>query len=540
MKPGSVIIANKTVFLCVKKNNWRVVKASGLGAAYTDEDIREMDGTHVFDVALNQLEDRDLSELISEARSAVKGTAPIEAPKEAPKASARKEEPEAPLAPIAAPPQPRPPKGREVSLEDGQELLLRYGGDERANFPLVEEGFYRIPESNWEEIKKKLDRLVRKATKLGLPAPEIKVVREEYAPVFVQGPGWFYYTGGIWKSIVLEVHDTIVRLPNWEFCATIDHYGADGKLQAGNLIRTAPGYHGAIPTAYRSGKPTCDHCNTVRPRNHTYVVKGPEGFRRIGRSCLADYIGDANAERILTAGDIQREIQEMFYGEDEEGYRRGESTVGAGIFLALVSALIRLRGWIKRSGDREEGVMPTADEAWYRVFSKKPLPRIMEEVDFDNAKKAIAWAKAIPENSSDYLHNIRVIAHEPYWGARLIGYGASIMTAWQRTLEQKVESTSFLGEVGDKIGGKDKKRKHPPLPARILSVKPYNSDFGVTTYIRMAVTAPQGTCNCLWKASGSFDVRVGERYMLSGSIKELKQDKGSPETVLTRCTLEKV
>jgi hypothetical protein len=255
---------------------------------------------------------------------------------------------------------------------------------------------------------------------------------------------------------------------------------------------------------------------------------------------LADYIGDQSAERVLTAGDIQFEIQQMLGSESEEGYRRGEDSVNAGTFLALVSALIRLRGWVKRSG-HEEGTMPTADEAWFRIFSKKPQPRIMEDRDFENAKKAIAWAKAIPEGSNEYMHNIRVIAHEPAWGARLIGYGASIMTAWLRTQEQKSVGTAYLGEEGDKIGGKDKKRKFPPLPAKVLGIQYFEGQYGVTSYVRLQVVTPHGVCNCLWKASGSLDVKPGQQFMLSGSVKGQGTDKqGNPETLLTRCSLDPI
>ena len=103
-------------------------------------------------------------------------------------------------------------------------------------------------------------------------------------------------------------------IAGWVFVATLDHE-ADEGADEGTAIRRAPvgsrlisrigeeaatAVESADLTAYRHGGNDCDHCGFNRRRKQTYVLYEAETgeLRQIGSTCLKDYTGAHNPERI--------------------------------------------------------------------------------------------------------------------------------------------------------------------------------------------------------------------------------------------------
>lgn len=415
---------------------------------------------------------------------------------------------------------------------DGGSLMQEHARHARLTpFPTLEEGEYRVRVDRVPEVQDKL------AKKLGVPVPEVVTVRAEQLPVVVAFPDlrgasaiwWWARTGEVREFLVLRPAIEPVRLPGWTFAATIEHLGEDG-----NMLRVSPGFVGTLPFAYRTDPATCDHCRQARRRNATYVLRHEDGhFTRVGRNCLADYIGEASATRVLAAESVEAALLELLTdGWDGEGGGGGLGGALAALpatFLASVAMVIEKVGWCSRKLARETDRRSTADLAWKRMFpppgkkdeqERELLASPITAAHVTDAEAALTWARAIPvDTDNDYLHNCRVIAGLGAWDAGKIGIGAAILMSYQKEqerlrrieFERKLPSL-HLGAIGDRFGSGKGKKAIPPLRARVLGVYTFDGNYGPTTIVRMqAPSLTEGHVHDLvWFASGSPDVIVDE------------------------------
>jgi hypothetical protein len=151
----------------------------------------------------------------------------------------------------------------------------------------------------------------------------------------------------------------------------------------------------------RSVDPTCDHCQTNRQRKDTFVVRHEGGEEKlIGRQCLKDFLGHASAEALARfyeayadmTGDLDDYVEDL-----PNNQIRYEMPFDTTYYLAIVSKVIRERGWLPRSKASDFN-LATADIAWDAMMdfeqgkltgpSKIYLP---EDGDYELAKAARQW-----------------------------------------------------------------------------------------------------------------------------------------------------
>ncbi len=403
----------------------------------------------------------------------------------------------------------------------------------RKRFPFaeMEDGLYRVREERMVVVREGLAKLSKKADKLGVPAPTIEEVRVEELPLVVefQNPRshtWdhsFAITREIRRFYVVRPCVDPVRLPDYAFVATIEHLGEEG-----NLLRTSPSFEGKLPVAYRSDSPTCDHCKTFRRRNETFVLQHKDGsFRRVGRNCLAAFLGGKSAEDIVQAANIEASLLALC--EDPEGgeggyYSGGARRVEPTAFLSVVALAIQEVGWLSRKAAREsyDGKASTADTAWAAIFPPpgRRGPPILDssavtDAHREDAKAALLWAQAIPQDvERDYLYNIRIIAHQPSWTFKESGLGAAILMSYQKE-QERLKRMEFerrlpsvhLGEVGQRFG----KKPSAPLKARVLGVHSFEGNYGVTTIVRMQTAIDDvSVADLVWFGSGCVNAKTGD------------------------------
>lgn len=419
----------------------------------------------------------------------------------------------------------------------------------RLRFPTLGEFERRVPEHKVADLLTALDRLGKRAAKLGVAVPEIREIRIEDLEVLDERN---QPTGEMARFRIYDAERRLVHLPGWSLAAVVQH------TTEGNILRAVPSLDGDLPTTYRTDAPTCDHCGKVRRRNETFVLRHDDArFTRVGRQCLGDFLGRESADRIVMLAAFAEAVEAAFSECEGEGYGSGGARrYSPASVAAWTVAAITTHGWMSRGQAKiKAGAFATVDRL-LEHFNPPPRFRatIARPTDEMNAEgeAALAWAREIDvESASDYLFNCRVVAHLGSWTYREMGIGCSIVAAYQRE-QSRLKLTEFarrlpsvhLGAEGVRFGGKGAKKAPAPAPLDVVVLRTHkmDGDYGVTTIITMqAEVDAEHVADLVWFASGYVDIEAGDRASLSGTVKRHVENKktGRLETHLTRCTLVK-
>ncbi len=304
-----------------------------------------------------------------------------------------------------------------------------------------------------------LARLAKRAARKGLPAFTWSwgraVTRRELVPHPRYGG-----TVECW-ALVSRIPLTIdggrrVCFAGWSFVATLQHVIATDEGGAVNIVRALPGE--TVATDYRTRGPVCDHCQAVRRRADTFLVRHDDGrVMQVGRTCLTDFLGSDEALKIAASACIIAEARGIAEGGCEgvgggAGGARSDTTLED--FLPFVAWLVRdvkVCGWVSKTASRERDVAPTAAVAWDAASMPADAFRKLYGFGVDvtdddraTAEAACAWAEAITDDTiagatGDYLHNVRTIAQANIVDGHTVGIAASIVVAYQRAIGAEVK-----------------------------------------------------------------------------------------------------
>lgn len=325
----------------------------------------------------------------------------------------------------------------------------------------------------------------------------------------------------------VDVRGVAPKLSGFIFVAKIEPY------EAGNIVKCLPDE--TAPEWAWTTDMDCDHCGLKRRRNEIFIVRNVESGElvRVGRTCLADYLGGSSPETIARRAEMDIELRSLL--DDDGSQPPEEDTV---IFIATCQAVARELGFVTRKMLDADPYLgeTTAERAWWIVTSSKYYKEFVEyhpnfnmsEADVSLAQEAMAWALQTTDQS-EYFRNLRVAVANSTVDSRSKGIAASVLAVYAKTLntpkdnEPRKES-QWLGSVGEKITAK----------ITVSSVNYLSGDYGTTTVINM-IDADGNVI--VWFASGSHDVNKDEQYKVSGKIKKLDEYRSVKQTILTRCTL---
>ena len=398
--------------------------------------------------------------------------------------------------------------------------------NERQGFSMT----YSILEANMGRLEQKLTTIQNKCRKYGCSFSYNKI-GEEFKTL-VDDRGVEYQA----KFILIEAEGKAV-LNDWVFVASVNH------TEKGNVINST-GSSVEVPARYYTTEPVCEHCNSRRARKDTYIVMNQVTgeFKQVGKSCLKDFTNGLDAAAISHYYSF---FDELIKGEEPMGGCRIEQHYDLKEFLSYVSECIRCFGYVKRDGysratcDRAFDYW-CVDHGFTRWMHKDIEVQLKHEMEIHafNAKSdriiqevntALDWI-AEQEESTNYMHNLKVVCSLEYCSYGNLGIAASLFPTWNRELAYKKKEearktadsiSEHVGEIGQRITFKI---------ASATCLTSWETDWGITKLFKIV----DETGNVFtWKTSAYPEFEKAEK--ITGTIKAHTEFRNCKQTELTRC-----
>lgn len=408
---------------------------------------------------------------------------------------------------------------------------------------------YEIPQVNLDQLERKIAQLNKVADKVGAEPVQMTIVEtttKEIKKGNVWTDLWTERKTEIIEIVIVEISGQAPKFDGWTFAGTLEH------LETGNIVRGIQGFE--IPEMYRTTPPVCDHCQTNRKRNDTYLVVSDDGeWKQVGKSCLKDFTGHSSPQKLAAIAEFLADLDLVVENIISDGAGRVEFMADPIRVLAITSAAIRLWGWTSKSKS-DEGNPATADtvgswvidsreknDKWFSAKGK-PIsnrngdPAETNEADYDLAKNALQWANELTDLGNDYLWNVHQVAQAPGWTYRQFGIGASIIPAYKKAMEKAAEREreQAQGRESQHVGEIKKRQQFDGLElVKVIGTPGY---YG-TTWIHKFID-PNGN-HLVWFSS-SVALDDGLTYSGKATVKDHNDYQGIPQTVLTRCSFEAV
>lgn len=388
-------------------------------------------------------------------------------------------------------------------------------------------------------LSAKCCELNKRALKFGLAEITVDVVKTvEFVPCYKKG---FGQSETLYTVTINGVEPCV---NGWRFVGKIEF------SEIGNIVKTIGDQE--VDPRYRTIGPVCEHCNSVRRRNDTFILRhAEEGDKVVGRNCLADFLRDGDAGTLAAFAEMADRIHEFVGGEedycDDEyngGCYSGGPVVKTLAYLTMTSCVIRKFGWTSKTVARDTDMASTTDYLSRCYFGRKCHDFIernelyVTDKDLARASAALEWARSKAGDRSEYLNNIATMAASEWLVWRYDGYVASIIAAYGKEMDQEVErrkaktERTFIGEVGKRMKG---------VTGTVTRLRFTEGLYGTKTIVTIEVVVGDKRAVLTWFASGDKDglFSEGDEITFDATVKcHESNDKYGDATILTRLTVK--
>lgn len=409
---------------------------------------------------------------------------------------------------------------------------------------------YCIPEENVPALRIALDKLVRRATKLGIEPISYEVGAFEDRSITVDAQsGYVEGQDGVYvrktKTIIRRYFQVTVtgaqaKMNGWELQATLDH----GE-EVGVVLRCVPGVR--LPESFRTAvAKNCDHCRQFRRRAETFVVRHEDGtYKQVGRQCLSDFLGGKDAQELARVAELLFSVNEICEGAESDGFFGGGRIVPrveTRLFLAQAAAVIRVDGFMSRRRAMD-GEPVTADGVWSILNpSKKDLDdsdwrkyafeRKITEIDEKVAEEVLVWGESLSnkEDYNDFLYNCNVVLRSSSVAGKNAGLATAAVASYLRekarlveaeTKRQKTANSTHFGAEGERVF----------FVATIMDVISTETMWGSMKIVKLVTDEGNAVT---WFGSGSYDLTIGSTYNCKATVKKHDTYKGVKQTIVNR------
>lgn len=369
---------------------------------------------------------------------------------------------------------------------------------------------FLIAEPNWNLFVAAVTKASNRAVKLGMgsltwePAPEFDSLGDG-SPVPMKA-----------VALMGDVPET----NEWRLVGRLEHLpDSQEALITGN-----------VPEHLRHDGPVCDHCNTNRARNLTYVVRFGNGaaYKRVGKSCLGEFLQTDAPDRLAKYFDLLANVIETldtFRHYDNTGSSHLVRYFSPSHVLSVAAVVVRTEGWTSVAEAERMGIQSTGSRVAARI-DEEPHPTPDDDQTVD---AVVSWLLSGDVEdaaaNSPYLHNLKAMVVAGSVPGHKIGLMASSIQAWKRAQEKKREDTvsQFVGEVG----------KRCEFEVTLLRTTELYSAWGSKTL--HSFIDREGN-RLVWFATGYSPMRVGNTYHIAARVEAHQIYKDAFQTQLSRVT----
>jgi len=414
---------------------------------------------------------------------------------------------------------------------------------------------FQVPEENFARLTARLDKLNRRAVKLGCAPVQFSVTaetilhrwdREDVTRRNADSGVWFaagtaptgrglVLTGSSRKVLTVSVVGEAPKYAGWSFAATL------AISEGGVVLRKAPGYDKEL-TAFRDVRPVCEHCKLERNRRDTFVLAHEDGtLKQVGRNCLRDFLGHQDPALIAAQAEWRMSIGEAFGECEEPGEGSGERLVCLAVFLTHVAEFTIQKGFVSRKQSQEREARGESCDTTSLLASTNMNPPalwVRKGLVLAISDKAVALAEAAvahalelgnaTEELNDFQHNLLTVARCEAIEPRQLGIAAYLVENYRRDTEQ-AERRAKLSKDSKHWGTVGVRAKNEVIT--YLGSNSFDSQFGTCFIHRFA--AADGAL-LVWKTSTGLDYAQGHSLTATFTVKEHSDYKGTKQTLISR------
>lgn len=281
---------------------------------------------------------------------------------------------------------------------------------------------FEIPSHNFSFLEEHIEKLNKTANKLGCDPVEMfvmfpfsKNVGTAAEPKFIE----FLKVSVDGKSPVLD---------GWSFVGKREPIEGSTSV----LTKTAP--NTVVPAEFSDDHALkCDHCHKKNSRRiFTYLVQKEEQTLEVGKTCLKDFIGHGDPEKLASYAESLFDISAFSNSLSDPDYMGGSGrvvmTADLEYMVTLAAAQIRQHGFISSKRANEEQISSTSSYVHDHIFPPKyvdysEVKICFNEQDEKNAVAAIEFLKNHPKAGVDeFWTNLSKIASLEYAPVKMLSY----------------------------------------------------------------------------------------------------------------------
>jgi len=373
-------------------------------------------------------------------------------------------------------------------------------------------------------FEKKMNKFANRASKLGIEFGYNLVGRHEES-IKTDGSDMFY------TVFEYEVYGDSPTINGYTFQAKIEPT-EDANVYMVHSFNTDADF-----SNYRTGKLTCEHCNTNRFRNFYFVISNDETgeFKMVGHNCLANYIDLPNAEAIAKfyADFIVTDEDE----DEEESYgnvRRGAYTFNVVDFLSYAVKEVEESGYVSVTNETiERASTKSCVVAQFFNDYKQEKPSAEQIATAEKIAEYIKVNFSAKSRLNEYENNVLTILNIGRMQARHAGYIVSIVPMFHKLTSEAVASADK--PVSNHIGAIDEKLTN--IPATFTRYGSCNGFRGGITHI-YTFTTDAGD-DMVWFTNTRLEIEVGNKVVITkATVKEHKVYNGVNQTNIIRAKVQ--
>lgn len=381
-----------------------------------------------------------------------------------------------------------------------------------------------ILDKNVAALADAFDKLNVKAEKYNTEKLSFKVISEPYRPEYCNE-----------LHVDVEINGAVPKVGKYKLICVLE-WLSDGQ----NLLKVVPGE--TVPEKYRETNFYCDHCKTNRYRKEVVVCQNTETgeYVQLGKNCLKDYLG-IDLERLVNRFswilDFVKELKDTEY---TYGGRISYSADKVSL-IQHCSKIIRKIGFASKKQTEDSGmstsylvgevVFGTRNKYVNQLIDEHDLHNI-EEVDVELANKALEWIANVDDSNSDYFYNLKAILKADRINEKYFGFVASLIPAYNRTMEYEAEKNKKSNIVSEYVGEVKKRMTFEDVECVFTRV--IDTAYGTSTLIKFSYNGNTLT----WFASGLIETyNKGDKYTIIGTVKKHEEYEGRKQTLINRVKL---